>query len=129
MGKWMMELKKRDSYILVYPDENLFVDSIQPIRLYLYNDGLVRLILITLHLLSSQKSFRRQCLIKVLLSAQHKPPVGSIYNRKVLFVTFLLIYGSMSVFMGIHGSRLVVMFFHGFRSFFMVPGGFFEVLG
>ena len=64
------ELKKRDSYILVYPDENVVVDSIQPIRLYLYNDGLVRLILITLHLLSSQKSFRRQCLIKILLLAQ-----------------------------------------------------------
>ena len=72
----VLELKKRDSYILVHPDENLFVDSIQPIRLYLYNDGLVRLILITLHLLSSQKSFRRQCLIKILLLAQHKPPVG-----------------------------------------------------
>ena len=72
----VLELKKRDSYILEHPDENLFVDSIQPIRLYLYNDGLVRLILITLHLLSSQKSFRRQCLIKILLLAQHKPPVG-----------------------------------------------------
>ena len=44
----VLELKKRDSYILVYPDENLFVDSIQPIRLYLYKDGLVRLIVITL---------------------------------------------------------------------------------
>ena len=33
---------------MLYPDENLFIDSIQPIRLYLYNDGLVRLILINL---------------------------------------------------------------------------------
>ena len=41
----------------------------------------------------------------------------SIYNRKVLFVTFLLIYGSRSVFMGIHGSRLVI---HSSRLVLMV---------
>ena len=47
----------------------------------------------------------------------------SIYNRKVLFVTFLLIpsrldlHGSRSVFMGIHGSRLVI---HSSRLVLMV---------
>ena len=49
----------------------------------------------------------------------------SIYNREVLcvclFVTFLFIYGSRSVFMGIHGSRLVIhssrLVFHGFSWF------------
>ena len=51
------------------------------------------------------------------------PPVIyiSIYNRKVLsvclFVTFLFIYGSRSVFMGIHGSRLVI---HSSRLVLMV---------
>ena len=43
--------------------------------------------------------------------------IKSIYNRKVLFVTFLLIYGSRSVFMGIHGSRLVI---HSSRLVLMV---------
>ena len=48
----------------------------------------------------------------------------SIYNREVLcvclFVTFLFIYGSRSVFMGIHGSRLVI---HSSQSVFMVFHG------
>ena len=50
--------------------------------------------------------------------------IVSIYNREVLcvclFVTFLFIYGSRSVFMGIHGSRLVI---HSSRSVFMVFHG------
>ena len=41
-----------------------------------------------------------------------------IIGRFCLSVTFLLIYGSRSVFMGIHGSRLVFhvsrLVFHGF---------------
>ena len=54
----------------------------------------------------------------------HKGLSISIYNREVLcvclFVTFLFIYGSRSVFMGIHGSRLVI---HSSRSVFMVFHG------
>ena len=47
---------------------------------------------------------------------------GDLYiiGRFCLSVTFLLIYGSRSVFMGIHGSRLVIL---SSRSVFMVfPG-------
>ena len=40
-----------------------------------------------------------------------------IIGRFCLSVTFLLIYGSRSVFMGIHGSRLVI---HSSQSVFMV---------
>ena len=53
-----------------------------------------------------------KCLVRLLHISE-----GSIYNRKVLFVTFLLIYGSRSVFMGIHGSRLVI---HSSRLVLMV---------
>ena len=69
----------------------------------------------------------------------------SLYNRKVLFVTFLLIpsrlvfHGSRSVFMVFHGSRSVFMVFqgsklvsHGYRWvlwLFKVPGWFFKVPG
>ena len=43
-----------------------------------------------------------------------------IIGRFCVFVTFLFIYGSRSVFMGIHGSRLVIL---SSRSVFMVfPG-------
>ena len=60
----------------------------------------------------------------------------SIYNRKVLFVTFLLISAlPRSVFMVFHSARLIFMVFHGARlvfhgsrsvfMVFMFPGWFF----
>ena len=46
-------------------------------------------------------------------------PIENLYiiGRFCLSVTFLLIYGSRSVFMGIHGSRLVI---HSSRLVLMV---------
>ena len=46
--------------------------------------------------------------------------IGRFCLSVCLFVTFLFIYGSRSVFMGIHGSRLVI---HSSQSVFMVFHG------
>ena len=79
-------IKKKEITTLLYPDENLFIDSIQPIRLYLYNDGLVRLILITLFTIITkiiqETVFDKNCIIST------KPTNGWVKIMRSLMQRF-----------------------------------------
>ena len=72
---------------MLYPDENLFIDSIQPIRLYLYNDGLVRLILITLFTIIT-KIIQETVFDKKSIISKQKSTTGLVKKLRSLMQRF-----------------------------------------
>lgn len=80
-------IKKKEITTLLYPDENLFIDSIQPIRLYLYNDGLVRLILITLFTIIT-KIIQETVFDKKSIISKQKSTTGLVKKLRSLMQRF-----------------------------------------